>query len=214
MFRTKYIVCLLVLIPFLSWGSNSKIEGDHRSTSLGIPNYSGSDDGATFHFNHRPYLAAGFRNFMVDYNATIQVKRWFELGAGIGYHHSSVKFYSSSDRHTIGLASIPTYITATVYAYHDDNRAFYLKGNYGIANNLNGPRNTRAKNFSSIMFQAGVGYKFLYDNIDRYVYVELSQYSSTAKGTYKDTDTYNANIDYNLQFYGVVLSVGVNLNRF
>ncbi len=52
------------------------------------------------------------------------------------------------------------------------------------------------------------------NGIDRFMYVELSQYYSSAKGTYKDPETYNAEIDYNLQFYGVVLSVGINLNRF
>ena len=51
---------------------------------------------------------------MFDYNGSVQFKRWLEIGAGIGYQHNSVKFYSASDIHTIALASVPTYLTATI----------------------------------------------------------------------------------------------------
>ena len=62
--------------------------------------------------------------------------------------------------------------------------------------------------------QAGVGYKQFSSSIDRYWFVELSQYSSMGKGTFKDPETYSAETDYNLQFYGIILSVGINLNKF
>jgi hypothetical protein len=217
MFSYKHILYLLILFPFLSWGGNldfnrDKVSQGRSLNKLGVPNYSG-ENGRLMTFNHKPYASFGYRNFMLDYNGTLQFKKWFEIGAGIGYHHNTVKFYSASDKHTVGLASVPTYLTATIYPYHDDNRAFYIKGNYGLANSINGAKNKKDKNFRSKVVQGGAGYKQFSDRLNRFFYVELSQYYTSAKGTYSDFETYNATIDYDFQFYGIVLSVGINLNR-
>lgn len=212
----KYLLYLLVFIPYLSWGNaimSDLAKAKQGLSLLNSPSFT-SEGGRLYHFNHKAYASFGYRNLMFDYNGTVQFKRWFEVGGGVGYHHNSVKFYSASDKHVVGISSIPTYLTATIYPYHDDNRAFYIKGNYGFTTSFNGGKNKRDKSFNGKMIQGGVGYKQFIDRIDRSVYVELSQYYSTAKGAYNDSETYNAAIDYNLQFYGIVLSVGVNINSF
>lgn len=218
MVRYFYILSALFLLPLFSWGNEGTSDGNEtKNKTLTKPFYSvaanGNMDGLVT-FNHRPSIGGGYRNFLLDYSATLQFKRWFEVGVGVGFHHNSVQFYSASDKHMVGVGSLPTYLTAIVYPYHDDERAFYLKGNYGFANTINGARNSKDKSFTNQVAQGGIGYKQFNYKLDRYIYLELSQYFATAKGTYNDSDTYNAKVDYNLQFYAIVLSVGINLTRF
>ena len=207
-----HITLLIVLIPLLSWSNDGLNRGS--KTNLLSRSYLYEGGGSFAKFNHRPYLSFGYRNFMLDYQATIQFKNWVEIGAGVGFHRSAVKFYSASDERKVRLFSLPTYATVTIYPYHDDNKAFYIKGNYGFANNLSGSKNKNDKSLQGNVMQVEIGYKQFSSSIDRHWFVELSQYSSMAKGTFSDSETYNAEIDYNLQFYGIVLSVGINLNRF
>ncbi len=217
----RYII-LFVLLPFFSWSnvtiSSINGEGDKPivqplKTSF-LSNTLYEDGGRLINFNHRAYLSFGLRNFMLDYQATVQLKNWAEIGLGVGYHRNNVKFYSASDQHKISISSLPTYATITLYPYHDDNRAFYIKGNYGFVNNLSGKKNQNDDSLQGNIMQAGIGYKQFSSSIDRYWFVELSQYSSMGKGTFKDPETYSAETDYNLQFYGIILSVGINLNKF
>jgi hypothetical protein len=218
----KLHIILFVLLPLFSW-SNVTVSltnggGDNPIELPLKPNFLSSikyqEGGRLVQFNHRPYLSFGIRNFMVDYQATVQFKNWAEIGAGVGLHRNAVKFYSASDQHTIRLMSLPTYATVTIYPYHDDNRAFYIKGNYGFVNNLSGEKNQNDNSLQGNIMQAGIGYKQFSSSIDRYWFVELSQYSSMGKGTFKDPETYSAETNYNLQFYGIILSAGINLNKF
>lgn len=207
-----YIVLSVVLLPLFCWSNKDNPNRVRGGLPIAISLSEGVDQ--SLKLNHKFSLGWGYRNFLLDYQGSVQFKNWAEIGVGVGFHRSGVQFYSASDKHKVGIASTPTYLTATIYPYHDDNRAFYLKGTYGLANSISGSKNTKDKAFSSRVIQGGVGYKYFMNGIDRFMYVELSQYYSSAKGTYKDPETYNAEIDYNLQFYGVVLSVGINLNRF
>lgn len=210
----------MVLLPLLSWTNNHPLNNGSSSpkepikSSSFLTNALYEDGGRFVSFSHRPYLSFGLKNFMIDYQANAKIKNWAEIGLGVGFHRSNVKFYSASDEHKIAISSFPTYATVTLYPYHDDNRAFYIKGNYGLVNNLSGKKNQNDKSLQGNMMQAGIGYKQYATSIDRYWFVELSQYSTVAKGTFKDPDTYNATSDYNLQFYGIVLSVGININSF
>ncbi|MCT4581946.1 MAG: hypothetical protein N4A35_11045 [Flavobacteriales bacterium] len=211
MLNFRKIILVSILLPLLSWASTPESKGGEISNLL-LPLKTSVYEGPNITFNHRPYLGFGIRNFMLDYSGTVQFKNWAELGVGIGYHSNSAKFYSASDKHTVRVNSLPTYITAIIYPYHDNNRAFYVKGNYGIPNNFSGAKNQNDGSIAARMFQGGIGYKHYDYNSNRSWYVELSQYSTMAKGSYKDLDTYNATIDYNLQFYGIVVAIGVNLN--
>lgn len=211
MFNFKNIVLVSILLPLLSWASTPESGGDEKLKTL-QPYKTSVYEGANIRFNHRPYLGFGIRNFMLDYNGTVQFKNWAEIGVGVGYHSNATKFYSASDRHTVRINSLPVYATAIIYPYHDNNRAFYIKGNYGLTNNLSGNRNQNDKSLAARTLQGGIGYKHYEYNSNRSWYIELSQYATVAKGTYKDTDTYNATIDYDLQFYGIVVAIGVNLN--
>lgn len=219
MVRNLYILLFLALLPSLVWGNNNP-DNDGRNSLISPfkSNFLTStlyEDGGRFvSFNHRPYLSAGIKNFMLDYQATVQFKNWAEIGLGVGFHRSNVSFYSASDQHKIAVSSFPTYGTITLYLYHDDNRAYYIKGNYGLVNNLSGKKNQNDNALQGNMMQAGIGYKQYATSKDRYWFIELSQYSTVAKGTFNDPETYNASTDYNLQFYGIVLSLGVNINSF
>lgn len=215
-----HIVLLLILIPFFSWSNDDFVlspdimKPPNETVKPNSLNSLFYDDGGRFvSFNHRAFLSFGLRNFMIDYQATAQFQNWAEIGAGIGFHRNSVKFYSASDQHKISISSLPAYATVTLYPYHDDNRAFYVKGNYGFVNNLSGKKNRNDKSLKGNVMQVGVGYKQYTANNSRYWFVELSQYASVAKGTFKDPDTYKSETDYELQIYGIILSVGININR-
>lgn len=211
MLSFKNIVLVSILLPLLSWASTPEGNGDkilETPKPLNVKIYEGSN----ITFNHRPYLGFGIRNFMLEYNGTVQFKNWAEIGLGVGYHSNSTKFYSASDKHTVRINSLPIYATAIIYPYHNNKRAFYIKGNYGITNNLSGNRNQNDKSIEARTLQGGIGYKHYNYNSNRSWYIELSQYATVARGTYKDADTYNATIDYDLQIYGIVVAIGVNLN--
>lgn len=212
MIRILHIVLMAVLLPLCSWSNNEDDKVTIKPDFLSNVLY--EDGGRFVSFNHRPYISAGIKNFMLDYQATVQFKNFAEIGLGVGFHRSNVKFYSASDEHKIAISSLPTYATLTLYPYHDNNRAFYIKGNYGFVNNLSGKKNQNDSSLQGNMLQAGVGYKYFASSIDRYWFIELSQYSTVAKGTFKDPETYNASSNYNLQFYGIVLSVGININGY
>lgn len=208
---TLLITTFLFLFPALLWGNGNgaSINDNSISTPLKIKSplkVNSIYDGSLFRLNNKMYTSFGTRNLLLDYNGTIQVKNWFELGIGFGIHNNRVKLHSASDSHVIKNYSTPTYLTATIYAYHDQDKAFYIKGNYGRANNQNDQNNKVASNFKGKMIQGGIGFK---TSKNRDWHIELSQYYSSAKGTY--SSTYDSSIDYNLEHYAIILSIGINL---
>jgi len=208
---------MALITPLLSWGNfEKKPKLDSKSAHYFLSqNLKDKDlNSSTVRFSQKGLLGVGFSNFRLEYQANIQFKGLIELGAGLGVHTNSVKFFSASDEHMITVASLPTYATMTIYPYHDANRAFYIKGNYGLLNNIDGKRNKNEKGISHRMLQFGIGYKHFIPNSYRFIYFELSKYTSTAKGRFSNSEDYNSVIDYNLTFHAITFSVGIDINRY
>lgn len=202
-FNYTYIV-FIIMLPSTILSQN--IENNKEKKDYYTPNFS---------FNHRPYIGGGANRILLGYNATLQIKRIAEIGVGVGFNSNKVNVHSSSIEHSFSTPSIPTYITAILYPYNNGNNAFYIKGNYGLSNNLNSSKNKNDKSLKGVVSQLGIGYRFRFNKNrqrDRSFYIELSNYSSTAKGTYTTKDDYNAIIDYNVKYKGVIFLIGFNIN--
>ncbi len=213
----RYIIYLVILVtPVYAWGNLGLKPSNLPTSKLELMSSKMLDDSfrSPLSFVHKGILGLGLRNFRLEYQANIRYRRMVELGVGIGRYNNTVKFFSASDEHKVSVESTPTYATLTIYPFHGDNKAFYIKGNYGLVNNMNSKRNKNEKGINHKMFQVGVGFKYLMPEAERYIFFELAKYTSTAKGIYTDLENYNSVTDYNLTFHAITFSVGIDINRY
>jgi hypothetical protein len=136
-------------------------------------------------------------------------KKW-AVGLGLGFHNNSFSFSTANSNHNGDVRSIPVYVTGN---YFLSNTYFkpYLKAKIGYSNNFT----TFDVNSVSdgIILEGGLGVSFTSKTQSKF-YLELSQYTTNAKGTMRNNNPNGlGDIGFDLWFNRVVFTFGYTFGR-
>ncbi len=136
-------------------------------------------------------------------------KNW-AVGFGLGFHNNSFNFSTANSNHFGNVRSVPVYLYGTYYLTNTFYRP-YIKCKIGYSSN-----NTTFDVNSvedGLMLEGGLGVSFTSKTQSKF-FLELSQYTSHAKGTMRNNNPNGlGDIGFDLWFNRVVFTFGYTFGR-
>lgn len=135
-------------------------------------------------------------------------KNSLELGLGLGYHYNTFDFPSANGFGFIGVNSITMFANGKYYLLKNSANQPYFKAAVGFSDNQLSWEVTEIND--GIMMQAGMGIAFASKKNTKW-YLELTQYSLSAKGKSINANNFAANnsIDFDVWFNHIIFNVGL-----
>lgn len=201
----NFILRLFFCLCLISSKTLSAFEQNEPISPLAKPLYREYEQSR---FNLKFYQGFGFRNFAWDLELNFQVRQYFTIGVGNGFHRNKYPIFSTSDKHILKMWSYPMYFTTSIFIVSNSKRAIYIYGKYGRSFGLDTKGVSPDDAFKAKFMEGGIGYQMKYE--EKSLYFELGQYYTTAKGEFNST--YNSTINYDLEIYTLVAKVGFRLH--
>ncbi len=145
-----------------------------------------------------------------DFSGSYILNSKFSFGGGFGFHNNSFSIQTVSSAHWGNIFS-RTYFVNGQFFFTNRAQRIYATGKLGYSDH----RETRQLPILSdgIVLEGGVGLEFSSKNKVKY-FIELSQYTSNAKGALVSNDV-NAlsDIEFDIWFHRIVFTMGIQIGK-